>query len=198
MWSRMNLKFYKLLEDLLKHIATKFHGHWICTLGVMEFIFRSSESARNANTRILRSHYDWKALKLEICLQLVESHKIGFELRNKHDMKGYKVIWLWSIFGRHFGTPSRRSRSNSKINVWVQKIIGDHLVETKGLKQVEGKGLKKNSRFSYWFGNKLWAMISTSKFKLRIFTSFLESLDSSERTVCGYEADGPQEVWNFC
>ena len=37
------------------------------------------------------------ALKLEICLQLVESHKFGFELRKKHDMKGYKVIWLWIV-----------------------------------------------------------------------------------------------------
>ena len=99
----MNLKFYKLLEDLLKHIATKFHGHSICTLRVMEFLFRSSESARNVtNTRIMRSHYDWKALKLEICLQVVESHKFGFELRKKHDMKGYKVIWLKCIFGTHW------------------------------------------------------------------------------------------------
>ena len=39
-------------------------------------------------------------------------------------------------------------------------------------------------------------MVPTSKFKSRFFTSFLESLDSSERTVRGYEADGPQEVWN--
>ena len=94
----MNLKFYKMLEDLLKHIATKFHGHWICTLGVMDFMFRSSESARNVTkTIIMRSHYDWKALKLEIYLQLVESHKFGFELRKKHDMKGYKVNWLWSV-----------------------------------------------------------------------------------------------------
>ena len=94
----MYLKFYKLLEDLLKNIATKFHGHWICTLGVMDFIFRSKESARNVtNTKIMRSHYNWKTLKLEICLQLVGSHKFGFELRKKHDMKGYEVIWLWSV-----------------------------------------------------------------------------------------------------
>ena len=45
----------------------------------------------------MRSHYDWKAFKLEICLQAVESHKFGFELRKKHDMKGYKVIRLWSV-----------------------------------------------------------------------------------------------------
>ena len=42
------------------------------------------------------------ALKLKICLQLVESHKFGFELRKKHDMKGYKVIWLKCIFGTHW------------------------------------------------------------------------------------------------
>ena len=94
----MNLKFYKLLEDLVKHIDTKFYGHSIYGLGVMDFIFKNTESARNlTNTRIIRSHYDWKALKLEICLQLVESHKFGFELRKKHDRKGYKVIWFWSV-----------------------------------------------------------------------------------------------------
>ena len=88
------------IEYLLKHIVTKFHGHWIFTLGVMDFIFKSSESARNVTkTRIMRSHYDWKALKLEICLQLVESHKFGFELGKKHGMKRYKVIWLKCIFG---------------------------------------------------------------------------------------------------
>ena len=49
----MNLKFYKLLENLLNHIATKFYGHWIYTLGIMDFIFRSTESARNVtNNRI--------------------------------------------------------------------------------------------------------------------------------------------------
>ena len=25
------------------------------------------------------------------------SHKFGFELRKKYDMKRYKVIWLWSV-----------------------------------------------------------------------------------------------------
>ena len=45
----------------------------------------------------IKSHYYWKALKLEICLQVVESHKFGFELRKKYDMKRYKVIWLWSV-----------------------------------------------------------------------------------------------------
>ena len=78
----MYLKFYKILEDLLKNISTKFHGHWICTLGVMDFLFRCAESARNVtNIRIIKSHYDWKALKMEIYLQVIESHKFDFELR---------------------------------------------------------------------------------------------------------------------
>jgi hypothetical protein len=44
--SQMKLKFLQMLDDLVRHISTKFHGIWICTLGNMNFSLKGIESAR--------------------------------------------------------------------------------------------------------------------------------------------------------
>ena len=45
-WSQMKLNFLQLLDDLIKHISAKFHGIWICSLGVMDYSLNGTESAR--------------------------------------------------------------------------------------------------------------------------------------------------------
>ena len=40
--SQMKLKFLQLLDNLVKHISTKFRGIWICTLGDMHFCLKST------------------------------------------------------------------------------------------------------------------------------------------------------------
>ena len=44
--NQMKLKFLQLLEYLVIHISTKFRGHWICTLGVIDYFWKGIESAR--------------------------------------------------------------------------------------------------------------------------------------------------------
>ena len=67
----MKLKFLQLLDNLVKNISTKFGGIWIYTL----------ESARKVTfIGLIKSHFDWKVLKLEICLQVFEVPKFGFGL----------------------------------------------------------------------------------------------------------------------
>jgi len=44
--SQMKLKFLQLIENLVMHISTKFHGIWICTLGDMLISLESTKSAR--------------------------------------------------------------------------------------------------------------------------------------------------------
>ena len=62
----MKLKFLQLLDNLVKHIYTKFYGIWICTLGDMHFSLKSTESARKVTIiEFIWSHFDWKVLKLK-------------------------------------------------------------------------------------------------------------------------------------
>jgi hypothetical protein len=42
----MKLKFVQLIDDLVKHISTKFHGIWICTLGDMNYSLNGTEFVR--------------------------------------------------------------------------------------------------------------------------------------------------------
>jgi hypothetical protein len=58
-----------MLEDLVRHISTKFRGHWIYTLGDMLFLLECIESAKKVTIiGLIKSHYDWEVLKLETCL----------------------------------------------------------------------------------------------------------------------------------
>jgi hypothetical protein len=76
----MKLKFLQLLDDLVKHISTKFSGIWIYTLGYMNFLLKGTESTRKVTIiRLIWSLFDWKVLKLETCLQVFELSKFGFE-----------------------------------------------------------------------------------------------------------------------
>jgi hypothetical protein len=55
----MKLNFLDLLDDLMKHISTKFCGIWICTLGVMELSLKGTESAREVSIiGLIKSHFD--------------------------------------------------------------------------------------------------------------------------------------------
>jgi hypothetical protein len=65
----MKLKFLHLLDNLVKHISTKFHGIWIYTLGVIGISMKGTESARKVTIiELIKSHLDWNVLKLELCL----------------------------------------------------------------------------------------------------------------------------------
>jgi hypothetical protein len=60
------LKFLWLIDDLVKHISTKFYDHWSCILGVIDCSFKCTESARKVTMfGLINSHLDWKVLKLE-------------------------------------------------------------------------------------------------------------------------------------
>jgi hypothetical protein len=55
----MKFKFLKLLDDLVKHISTKFGGIWICTLGVMDLSLKGTKSIRNMTIiGLVKSHFD--------------------------------------------------------------------------------------------------------------------------------------------
>jgi hypothetical protein len=55
----MKPKFLQLLDDLVKHISTKFHGIWICTLGDMDYSLDSTESVKKVTIiRLIKSHFD--------------------------------------------------------------------------------------------------------------------------------------------
>ena len=45
----MKLKFLQLLDDLVRHISTKFRGIWILILGYMNYSLKDTESAKNDN-----------------------------------------------------------------------------------------------------------------------------------------------------
>ena len=47
--SQMKLKFLQLIENVVMHISTKFHGIWICTLGDMLICLKGTESARKSD-----------------------------------------------------------------------------------------------------------------------------------------------------
>jgi hypothetical protein len=77
----MKVKFLQLLDDLVNHIFTKFCGFWICILGDMNFSLKGIESAKQVIIiGLIWSHFDWKLLKLETCLQVFEVPKFGFGL----------------------------------------------------------------------------------------------------------------------
>jgi hypothetical protein len=55
----MKLKFLQMLDNLVKHIFTKFHGIWICTLGDIKFSLKGTESARKVTfIGYIWSHFD--------------------------------------------------------------------------------------------------------------------------------------------
>jgi hypothetical protein len=55
----MKLKFLHLLDNLVKHISTKFHGIWIYTLGVIGISMKGTESARKVTIiELIKSHLD--------------------------------------------------------------------------------------------------------------------------------------------
>jgi hypothetical protein len=55
----MKLKFLCLLDDLVRHISTKFCGNWIYTLGDMNFSVKGTESARKVTSiGLIKSHFD--------------------------------------------------------------------------------------------------------------------------------------------
>jgi hypothetical protein len=55
----MKLNFLWLEDDLVKHISTKFHDHWSCTLGVMDYSLKCTESARKVTSiGLIKSHFD--------------------------------------------------------------------------------------------------------------------------------------------
>ena len=81
----MKLKFLQLLDDLVNHIYTKFRGIWIYTWWDMDISLKGTESARKVTIGLIWSHFNWKVLKLETCLQVFEAPKFGFELIYKHD-----------------------------------------------------------------------------------------------------------------
>ena len=65
----MKLKFLQLLDNLVKHISTKFRGIWICIVEDMDISLKGIESARKVTSiGLIKSHFDWKVLKLETCL----------------------------------------------------------------------------------------------------------------------------------
>ena len=77
----MKPKFLQLLDDLVNHISTKFHGIWIFTLGDMDYFLKGIESAGKVTIiGLIKSHFDWKILKLESHLQVVVGPMFGFEL----------------------------------------------------------------------------------------------------------------------
>ena len=57
-------------------------------------------------------------------------------------IKEYKAIWLWNVFGTHL-VLKFEDQDQAQDEVQVLVIIGDHLLEQKGLKQVERKELKE-------------------------------------------------------
>ena len=79
--SQMKSKFLQLLYNLVNHISTKFYGIWICTLGDMDFLLQGTKYARKVTIiGLVKSHFDWKVLKLETGLQVFEVPKFGFEI----------------------------------------------------------------------------------------------------------------------
>jgi hypothetical protein len=55
----MKLKFLQLLDDLVKHIFTKFHDTWICTLGDIDISLMSTESVRKVTIiGMIKNHFD--------------------------------------------------------------------------------------------------------------------------------------------
>jgi hypothetical protein len=55
----MKLNFLWLEDDLVNHISTKFHDHWSCTLGVMDYSLKCIESARKVTIiGLIKSHFD--------------------------------------------------------------------------------------------------------------------------------------------
>ena len=57
--------------------------HWeIC------IFFKGTESDKKVTiVGLIKSHFDWKVLKLESCLYVFKVPKFGFEMIFKHDMK---------------------------------------------------------------------------------------------------------------
>ena len=77
----MKLKILCLLDNLVKLISTKFRGIWIYTLVDIDFSLKNTESVRKVTSiGLIKSHFDWKVLKLETCLQVFEVPKFGFEM----------------------------------------------------------------------------------------------------------------------
>ena len=88
----MELKFLQMLDNLVFHTSTKFSGIWICTLGDMIISLKGTKSVRKVtNVGLIKSHFDWKVLKLETCLQVFEVPKFGFEMVFNHDKKRVQV-----------------------------------------------------------------------------------------------------------
>jgi hypothetical protein len=57
--SQMKFKFLQLLDDLVKHIFTKFHGIWIYIFGIMNLSLKGTESARKVIIiGLIWSHFD--------------------------------------------------------------------------------------------------------------------------------------------
>jgi hypothetical protein len=57
--SQMKPKFLQLLDNLVKHISTKFRGIWIRTLGNMNFSLKGTKSARKVTIiGLIKSHFD--------------------------------------------------------------------------------------------------------------------------------------------
>jgi hypothetical protein len=57
--SQMKLKFLQLLDNLVKHISTKFCCIWVCTLGDMHFALKGTESTRKVIIiGLIKSHFE--------------------------------------------------------------------------------------------------------------------------------------------
>jgi hypothetical protein len=113
--SQMKPKFFNLLYNLVKHISTKFCGIWICILGYIHFSLKCAESVRKVTIiELIWSHFDWKVLKLETCLQVYLS--LVLDWSRSMTSKEYKTIWLWStgVYLAHIWYSNWRSRPSSR------------------------------------------------------------------------------------
>jgi hypothetical protein len=111
----MNLKFLQLLDDLVMHISIKFHSIWFCTLGDIYFSLKGTKSARKVTfIGYIWSHFDWKVIKFESCLQVLEVPKLVLDWFRSMTSNEYKAIWLWNVLGVHIWYSNLKTRSNSK------------------------------------------------------------------------------------
>jgi hypothetical protein len=54
----MKLKFLWMEDDLVKQISTKFHDHWSCTLGVMDYSLKRTVVRKVTIFGLIKSHLD--------------------------------------------------------------------------------------------------------------------------------------------
>ena len=100
--SQIKLNFLQLLDNLVKHISTKFRGIWICTLGDMYFLWRVQNLPEKwqlldlFGVTLIERSSSWKYVYK--CLRYLN---LVLRWSRSITSKEYKAIWLWSVLCTH-------------------------------------------------------------------------------------------------